>query len=281
MMNPTFLAAGWMLGALISFSLLAIGAKEVAANLSVFQTLFFRNLVSLLLLAMILRRNGWKQLSTQHLSQHWLRNLTHFCGISAWFYGLAYLPLAEVFALEFTTPIWTTLVAIWLLGEKLTPQRIAALALGIIGVLVILQPGIAPISGTALVVLAGAACYGVTHSLTKKLSTHSTALCILWYMVIMQLPLSFVLSLPNWQTPQGSQWGWIILMGISGLSAHYCMTRAFQLADAMVVVPMDFLRLPLIMLIGILFYQEPLSLSLLVGAALMLAGNLLNLHRNR
>lgn len=268
-----------MLGALSSFSLLAIGGRELSASLSVFQLLFFRNLASLVIISILLHYSGWQQIRQPALKQHWARNLAHFCGISAWFYGIANLPLAQVFALEFTTPIWTTLTALWLLGEKLNQRRISALALGSIGVLIILRPGLESISTASLIVLGGALCYGLTHSLTKQLSGQSSVLCILWYMVVMQLPLSLVLALPGWQMPQGSQWLWVIIMGISGLSAHYCMTKALQLADAMVVVPMDFLRLPLIMLVGMLFYQEQLSVWLLLGAGLMLMGNLLNLRR--
>ena len=184
-------------------------------------------------------------------------------------------------AIEFTTPIWTALLAWLLLGEKLTQPRTIALVFGMAGLLLILRPGMTVIQPAALAVLAGAIGYALSYIQTKSLTRTDSALCILFYMTLIQLPFGMIPSLIDWKTPALSSMPWIVLVGVTAMSAHYCMARAFQLADATVVVPMDFLRLPLIALVGYLFYQEHIDLFVLAGAALMLCGNLVNIAAER
>lgn len=270
-----------MTGTLASFAAMAVAGRELTRELGTFQILFFRSLIGLAVLALLLSRHGWGQVRTRRLGRHVVRNVAHYGGQFGWFYGLAALPMATVFAIEFTTPIWTLFVAIPLLGERLTPARILAVALGVAGVLVILRPGIAPISLPALAVLAGAVGYALMHTLTKDLVRTETPLCVLFYMTLVQLPLGLLPSLAHWVKPAPQLWPWLVVVALTALSAHYCLSRAFALADAMVVVPLDFLRLPLIALIGFLFYAEPLELFVLGGAVLMLAGNLVNLRAER
>jgi len=148
-------------------------------------------------------------------------------------------------------------------------------------VLLILRPGLAVVHPAALAVLLGAVAYGVSHTLTKKLSGYDRPLTILFYMTLMQLPLGLVPSLFDWTTPSLAMWPWLIAVGLTALSAHYCMTRAFLLADATVVVPLDFLRLPLVAVLGFLFYGESIEWFVFAGAILILAGNLLNIRGER
>jgi drug/metabolite transporter (DMT)-like permease len=164
-----------------------------------------------------------------------------------------------------------------MLGERMNGLRAAAIALGFAGVLVILRPGFAAIHPAALAVVAGSFCYAISHIFTKQLSGTDSPLAILFYMTAIQLPLGLLPALPHWVWPSAARWPWVCLVGVTALSAHYCLTRAFRLADASLVVPLDFLRLPLIALVGLLFYGEPLKIWVVAGTALVLAASWLNL----
>jgi len=264
-------------GALASFLFMAVSGRELSAELNTFQILFFRSVVGAVVVALILQKSGWGQIHTKWPAVHLIRNVFHYGGQYGWFYGIAFLPLAEVFAIEFTVPIWTVLLAAVLLGEKITKHKVAAVTLGFIGVLVILRPGAIPVSVASFAVLACAFGYAMAHSLTKLLTRTDGPLCIIFYMTIIQLPLGFLGTVGDWKWPSLEAWPWLILVGLTALSAHYCMARAFKLADATVVVPMDFLRLPLVALVGFAFYSEALDIWVAVGAVIVFAGTYVNL----
>lgn len=279
--HSTTRAAAWMSGALLSFLAMAVAAREVSSELGTFQILFFRSLVGLAVLAVILQRSGWTQIRTSRFSLHLIRNISHFGGQYGWFYGIAFIPLAEVFAIEFTVPVWTALLAALLLGERLTPARLLAIGLGLAGVMIVVRPGSALMHPAALAVLLGAIAFGLAHTLTRKLTRSDTPLAILFYMTVIQLPFGLIPSLFAWVTPAPALWPWIAVIGLSALSAHYCMTHALTVADAAVVVPMDFLRLPLIAAIGAVMYGEGVEPHLIAGAGLILCANLLSLQAER
>ena len=276
--SPVMRAALWMSGALVSFSAMAIAGRQLAAELTTFQILFFRSLGGLAVLAAFLQRSGWAQVRTQVFGTHLLRNLAHFGGQYAWFYGIALIPLTEVFAIEFTVPIWTAILATIFLGERMTGLRAMGVALGFVGVLVMLRPGVEAINAPALVVLGGALCFAVSHVFMKRLSGSEAPVTIPFYMTVIQLPIALLPALPHWVWPSAGSWPWVGVVGLSAVSAHYCLARAFQLADATVVVPMDFLRLPLIAVIGFAFYGEALSIWVLVGALIVFFATWLNLQ---
>ena len=268
-----------MLGTLLSFCLMAIGARELSGEIGTFQVLFFRGVIALAVISAVIFATGQQHLlRTRRLTLHTIRNLFHFAGQYGWFVGIGLLPLAQVFALEFTVPLWTAIIAALFLGEQLTKRKLIAILLGFIGVLIIVRPGIEIVSPAALIVLASAVCYAVSHSSTKSLARSEHPLTILFLMCFIQLPVGFTLALPEWQLPQGTQWLWLAIIGVTALTAHYCMTKAMQHADVSIVVTMDFLRLPVIALVGVFLYQEEFELALLVGALLMLVGNLFNLY---
>jgi len=268
----------WMSGSIASFCLMAIGARELSGELSIVQMLFFRSLIGLGCVSLILLFSREKALvGMGRLPLHGFRNLVHFAGQYCWFLAMSLLPLAEVFALEFTVPLWTALIAALVLKEQITLRKSAAILLGLAGVLVIVQPGAAMFDTGALVALAAAVCYALAHTMVKSLSGTEKPVAILFYMCLMQLPLALIFSLPQWQWPQGIQWLWLALVGLTALSAHYCIAKAMASSEVTTVVTLDFLRLPLIALIAGLLYQEGVAFSLFIGAALMLAGNLIGL----
>jgi len=266
-------ATAWMAGTLASFATMAIAVRELSADMGTFEILFFRSLIGLGLIYAVAVRRGRGAVRARRRGLQVVRNLFHFCGQAGWIYGIAHLPLAEVFAIEFTTPIWVALLAVAFLGERFTGGRLVSVVLGFAGVLVILQPGLAIIDAAALVVLAAALAFAATNVITKRLISTDTPLSILFHMTLVQLPLSLVLALTDWTAPVPAHAPWLLVVAVTGLSAHYCMARAFAHGDATVVVPLDYMRLPLIAVVGFALYAEPLEFAILLGAGLIFAGN--------
>ncbi|RBP53663.1 DMT family transporter [Arenicella xantha] len=273
-------AVAWMSGTLVSFCLMAIGARELSGELSVFQTLFFRSAIGLFALLLVFLMSRRKTvIRTDRVGLTLLRNVFHFFGQYGWFVGIGLLPLAEVFALEFTVPIWTLIIAAIFLREKITVRKIVAVSLGIVGVLIIVQPGYAIIDSASFIVLAAAICYAISYTVTRALSVSESAFSILFYMCLIQLPIGLILSLEDWLWPAGEQWLWLLVIGLTALSAHYCLAKAMLFTEVTTVVTLDFLRLPLIGLVGILLYAEPVKASLILGGGLMLLANLISIKQ--
>jgi drug/metabolite transporter (DMT)-like permease len=271
----------WMTGALLSFSAMAVSVRVLADTLSVVEILAVRSGLGLWVMASltIMRRELRATIVTRQLPLHVLRNTIHLGAQYLWAMSLLLLPLATVFALEFTAPAWTLILALPLLGERMTASRIGAVGLGLLGVLVILRPGLATFQPAALVVLGAAFGFATTLVLTKKLTRTDSTFAIIFWMNLIQFPLAlagsdllFVSKLLVLQIPA------VIAVGISGLASHYCLANAFRAGDATVVVPLDFIRIPLIAVIGWWLYAEPLDVFVFLGAGLIIAGILWNLQ---
>lgn len=278
----------WMSAALASFCILAVGARELTEALSIAQSLTIRSAIGLLILSAIylfraryINKAGHNQPVNERvktLKLHLFRNTFHFLAQYGWFFGIASLPLAEVFALEFTVPIWTLLIASIFLNEKATVHKLIAIFLGTIGVLIIVQPGYAIIDGAAMVVLGSAVCFALSHTSTKSLAKVESPLTILLFMCLIQLPIGLALAVSTWLWPEPEQWLWLWVIGVSALSAHYCLAKAMQFAEVTTIITLDFFRLPLIGIIGVLLYNEAFELPLLIGAGVMLVGNLIGVR---
>lgn len=277
-MTPILTALFWMMGALASFTLMAISGRELSAELNTFQILAYRSVVGVLVVSALLSHYGWRQVLGVKIKMHLFRNVIHFAAQYGWFYGLAVISLTEVFAIEFTVPIWTALMATLFLGERVTPLRIAAIAIGFLGILIVLRPGVSEVGVASLAVLGAAIGYAAAHTTTRFLTQHDSVLAIIFYMSVIQLPLGLVPALDGWVWPTTAMWGWVAVVGVSGLSAHYALARALKLADASVVVPMDFMRLPLVAVVGYLVYGEVIDLWVGVGAAIICTGIYINLR---
>jgi drug/metabolite transporter (DMT)-like permease len=271
----------WMAGAVLSFAAMAIGVRELLRAMEPFEVLFIRSVGMLAIVLALLPRAGLAPLATRHFRLHLGRNLFHFGGQWSWIYAIGALPLATVFAIEFTMPVWTALLAFFFLKEKLRFPRLVMLACGIVGVLVILRPGSAPLEPAAFVMLAGAFGYAAQMIYTKRLAATDAPLAVLFWMPVLQAPLSLVAALPGWVAPRLADAPWMVLLGAGSYTAHYCMMRAMKVADATVVVPVDFARLPLIAVVGALFYGEAFDPLVLIGAAVIFAGTYYSLSRER
>jgi drug/metabolite transporter (DMT)-like permease len=275
----------WMSGTVLSFCAMAIAARELLKQLGIFEVLFFRTGVSLLIVLALALPGGWAAgiatFRTRRIGLHLWRNIVHMGGQASWVYAIGVLPLATVFAIEFTSPIWTAVLAVLVLGERMNAGRAVMLALGLAGVLVILRPGFGVFQPAALVMLFGSLCFAIQFIGTKQLSVTESPMAVLFWMSAIQTPVCLAAALPGWVAPGIGQLPWIAGIGIGSFTAHYCMTRAMKLADAMVIVPVDFFRLPLIAVVGALAYGEPFDPMVFVGAALILAGVYYSLQRER
>lgn len=270
----------WMSGALLSFSTTAVAIRALAPALDVFETLALRNAIGLAILgAAALGKPSLRAgFGTRRLPLQVGRNLVHFGATYAWALGVTLLPLATVFALEFTAPAWVGLLAALILKERLTASRIASIALGFLGILVILRPGAEAVQPAALVVLGAALGFAISTVLTKSLTGTETTFAILVWMNLIQLPLNLAGSEPLFPLKlELADLPAVIGVGVGGLASHFCLTNAYRHGDAIAVIPLDFLRLPLIALVGALLYAEPLNPFVFAGAAIIIAGVLQNL----
>ncbi len=278
-MSPALQAAIWMIGAIVSFSSMAVAGRALSTDLSSFEMMMYRSFIGLgiiLIVGMIFGKFG--ELRFDRLKLNALRNICHFTGQNLWFSALPLITLAQVFALEFTSPIWVLIFALLFAGEGLNRARLAAVALGFVGAMMVARPGVGgdPL-GLGLAALSAVFFAGSIVS-TRVLTRSETIFGILFWLTTMQAVMGLVTT--GWDGditwPSLANWPWVIIIACAGLLAHTCLTNALKLAPAVVVTPMDFLRLPAIALIGAAFYSEPLNIWVLLGAALIFAGNYAN-----
>lgn len=266
-------AAAWMGGTIAAFLAQMVAVRALADDLDIFEILFIRNIISLVILMPTALARGPSVLVTRRLGTHVLRNAANFVGQASWVYAITVLPLAVVTALEFTTPIWVAVLAAVFLGETLTRNRLVAIGLGFLGVMVILRPGLAAVDPAALIIVAAAVFFAASNVIVKALTRTEGAFTIVLYMQIVQLPLSGTAAMFNWTAPGWEHAPWLATIGAAGVLAHYSMTRALALADATVVGPIDFLRLPITAGVAYLLYREEPSVFVLIGALLIFFGN--------
>jgi drug/metabolite transporter (DMT)-like permease len=271
-----------MIGALLSFSIMAVSIRELSrAGLSIFEILAIRSGVALLVLLSLLAVRPEMRLHAvpRRMGLHLFRNTIHYASQFSWALSLTMLPLATVFSLEFTMPAWTAVLAVWFLHERMNASRLGVVVLGLIGVLVILRPGIAGFNPAAILVLLAAFGYAITMITTKKLKITETTFAIIFWMAVIQFPLSLIGSdaaaFLNIDTRHILP---AIGVGTAGLTSHYCLSNAFRSGDATLVVPLDFMRIPLIAVVGWAFYGERLDLFVLLGALIIVSGVLWNLR---
>ena len=272
----------WMVGALLSFSVMAVSIRQLSrGGLSIFEILAIRSGVALVvLLALLAVRPDLRiHARPRRMGLNLFRNSVHYGSQFMWALSLTMLPLAMVFALEFTMPAWTALLAVWFLHERMTPSRLGVVVLGLIGVLVILRPGIAGFNPAVFLVLAAAFGYAITMITTKKLTMTESTFGIVFWMAVIQFPLSLIGSDPavffHFEARHILP---VIGVGFAGLSSHYCLSNAFRSGDATLVVPLDFMRIPLIAVVGWAFYGERLDIFVLLGALIIISGVLWNLR---
>jgi drug/metabolite transporter (DMT)-like permease len=216
---------------------------------------------------------------TRHFGRHVARNAVHYAAQFLWFLAITMIPIAEVVAIEFTGPVWVALLAVVALGERMTTARIAAVALGVVGVLIIVRPGLDHVEVGQAVALLAAIGFAGSIILVKSLTRTESVVSIIFWMLIIQSVIGAFPAAMLWQTPPATAWPWIAVIAVCGTYSHFCMAHALRHADATTVVPLDFLRVPLTALAASLVFGERFDVFTIMGAAVILGGNLLNLKR--
>jgi drug/metabolite transporter (DMT)-like permease len=266
--------AGWLALLLI----ITVAGRETTRELNVFQIMEVRSILGFCMLYPLIHLNGgFAAMKTSRPLQHVSRNLIHYGAQLGWFFALTLIPLGQVVSIEFTMPIWTAILAAAFLGERMTVWKVAAIVLGIVGVIVIVRPSTGEVNTGQLIALAAAVGFGISIAMVKSLTRTENTLAIIFWMLVVQSVAGFFPSIYVWVWPSAWAWGWIVVIAGCGTFSHYCMARAMLYADATVVIPMDFLRVPLSAAAGWLIYSERLDMFTVLGAALILTGNLLNL----
>lgn len=270
-----------MLGTVTSFTLMAIAGRAILSDFNTFELMLYRSIIGVMIVAFFVARSkrGFGQLKTKLIKQHLLRASVHYTGQNLWFFAIASIPLAQLIALEFTNPLWVALLAPVLLGERLSAKKLAIVLLGFGGVMIVARPGLEPITLGHFAGFISAMGFALTNIMTRKITRTDTVLTVLFWMTLTQAVFSLILSVPGgipW--PDASLWPWIIIMGVTGLSAHFCLSQALNVAPATIVAPMDFIRLPISAIVGVMLYNEPLLATVFIGGGVILLANYLNLR---
>ncbi|MEZ7812935.1 MAG: DMT family transporter [Paracoccaceae bacterium] len=275
-----FEAAFWMTGAIVSFCSMAVAGRAVSLELDTFELMTFRSIIGLILVLIIGKFAGTLvQINNKSLGIHILRNVSHFAGQNMWFFAVTVIPLAQVFALEFTSPLWVTLFAPLLLGEKLTKMRVFAAIMGFVGIVIVARPDSVVINMGVIFAALSAVCFAGSALFTTLLTRNHTVTCILFWLTFMQLFFGLICAGydGDFSMPSVVTLPWLFLIGCSGLLAHFCLTKALSIAPAIVVLPIDFIRLPFIAVIGALVYHETIAFSVYLGAVIIFAANYANI----
>ena len=271
----------WMLGAMISFTLMAVSGRELFSSLDTFEIMLYRSLVGIILVLSFGKYfNTLKQIRVEKLSLHFIRNISHFGGQNFWFYAIALIPFSQLFAFEFSTPLFIVFLAPIFLGELLTKEKLFAAAIGFIGIMLVARPDLNVLSWALVAAFFLPICFAATAIATKLLTRTFSLTCILFWLVIMQTVFSLICAGYDLtiRIPTKSDLPFLLIVSVTGLAAHLCMTKAFSLAPVSVVMPIDFVRLPLISVVGYLFYNEVLTWYIVLGSVLVFFGNYINIR---
>ena len=259
----------WMLVEVVTMASVMVSARALKSDIHPLQMVLMRAVIGFVIIAALTGIGGWRGLRTTRPVFHVARNFVHVTGQFLLFLAVTLMPLAQVTALEFTIPMFTALIAATAIGEKVGGARWLGMAVGFAGVLLIVRPGVEAIQWAALVAIAGTFCFGSSNVMVKVLTRTDNARQILFYMHLMQALMALGPALYVWRNPTLADLPWIALLGVGGISAHYAMTRAIALADVSVVMPIDFLRLPLTAFIAWALWSETLSPWTALGAVLI------------
>jgi drug/metabolite transporter (DMT)-like permease len=253
-------------------------ARIVTQEVNSFVLVFFRNLFGFLFILPWLVRTGCVVFATQRVGLHVARAAAKILGLACFFYGLSVVPVADATALAFATPLFAALGAALFLGETLRHGRLAAILLGFAGVLIVLRPGGGALHPGAFAVLASAVALAAIGLLAKLLARWDPPNTILAINLSLSVPLALLAAMPFWTTPSWTALGLMVMQGALGAASQFCFVRALSLADASLMMPIDFVRLPLVALLGFLAFGQVPDGWTWVGAAVICAGIMLLLR---
>jgi drug/metabolite transporter (DMT)-like permease len=264
--------AAWMISGGIGWTAMSLLVRELSADYSAFELLFFRNLVALCILLPLALRSGVASLKTRRLPLHALRAVLSCIAVLGLFYGIGHLPLPDVTALSFTQPVFVVVLAALILKETVNRARWLAVILGFAGLLVVVRPGFAEIGIATLAVIGSSISYACSNMCTKRLLSTDTPNQSIFYFNLLMLPLALVPTLFFWVTPTPRDFLLMIAIGVCGTVAVYGYVRAFAAADASAVVPFDFLRMPVAALAAYVLFAETGDFWTWIGSAIIFTG---------
>ena len=277
--HPHARAARLMLASTLCFGVMAIAIRLASQSLNTLEIAFFRNLFGLLAVLPLVLRVDPAALRTQHLPRFFVRCVIGIFSMLAGFWAIGHLPLAQAISLSYSSPVFVTILAALMLNEKVHARRWSAVALGFVGVLVIVRPGSTEFSAGTLVALAAAVLSGVVAIQIKQLSRGDAANTIVLYTYLFWVPMSFVPALFVWEWPQGIVWLWVIGAGLFGTGGQVLWTHALKLGEVSALTPISFIQLPLVALVGWIWFNESVDTWTWVGAGIILASNAYIAHR--
>lgn len=264
----------WMCAATTAFAVMITLVRYLTEDLHPLQVVFFRTVFGLVAMLPWLLRQGIGVMRTQRLRLHLLRALFGILAMFGWFTTLSLMPLAEATALSFTSPIFTSVLAVLILGEVMRARRWSATLAGFLGALIIVRPGAEAIDPAALLAVGTALMWASATVLIRIMARTESAGAITTYMVLLTTPMTLIAALFVWQAPTLEQLGWAALLGAAGSTGHLCMSRALAAAEATVVVPFDYLRLPLVALAAYLAFGEVPGVWVWLGGAVIAASGI-------
>ncbi len=279
-MTPTLTAAIWMIGAIVSFSAMAVAGRYASTGHDTFEIMLYRSLIGIVIMASVVAwTQRWEALTGRRWRLHMIRNVAHFTGQNLWFYAITLIPLAQVIAVEFTMPIWAILLSVIILGERLTRVGAMAAFVGFVGVMIVARPDVTSLDVGLIAAAASAVAFAFTAIFTRMLTRTETTMTILIYLTITQAIFGLICAGYDGVIvlPTAATWPWLFAIGCAGLMAHFCLTTALSLAPASVVIPIDFARLPLVAVLAMVVFQEPLDPWVFVGAILIFGANYANI----
>lgn len=260
----------WMLMTGLNFVAVTAIVKHVGAGLPAAQSAFLRYLVGVVFLIPMIRPMMAANLTRR---QYWLfgvRGLAHSLGVILWFYAMTRITIAEVTAMNYMAPIYVTIGAALFLGERLAARRIIAVAIAFVGAMIILRPGFRELSPGHIAMLAAAVVFGASYLLAKLMAGEAHPSVVVGMLSIFVTIGTAPFAAVVWVTPTWEQIGWISLVAVFATAGHYSMTLAFAAAPVTVTQPVTFLQLVWAVLIGWLFFAEPVDGWVVLGGLVIL-----------
>lgn len=269
----------WMVVSAACFSAMTASIRPASADIHPLQVLFFRNVIGLALMMPWILKAGVGAMRSKRLPLHVLYASLVYLSMSTWYYAIPRVTLVDAVALSFTIPFITTGLAATFLGERVRWRRWLAIATGFAGALLILRPGFGNVDPNMLLIILNVVGWAAAVIMIKVLNRIDSTNAIVSYMFILLTPMSLPAALDNWRDPTWTSIPWILLLGLAGWAGHVCATRAVSLAPMSLVMPIEFIRLPLLGLIGFFAFGEAPDHWTLVGSAVIVAAALYVGHR--
>lgn len=280
-MPPVALAAALMMLSSLVQVVDSVIVRYLAADIHPFEILFFRNLFSLMVLAPLVAPSDRALTVNRLWVAHGARAVLKLGALTCAFFAISLLPLSVFTAIAFTTPLFATLGAILILGEPVRASRLLALAVGFVGVIVVLRPDEVPVGAGAALALASAVGLAAVALVLKFSSSRESAARIVWLNLVISVPLGLAMTLPVWSTPSPAALCLMFLQGAGGLAAQLAVTTAMSRAEASVLVAIDFIRLPLAIALGFTLFAEPVEIAVLIGGAIILSSLVILFSREK